>query len=375
MAFVGMIHCLAGEQKRMIDPDFWRDKRVFLTGHTGFKGAWANLLLTRLGAHVTGYSLAPETEPNLFTLTGGARVESHIADIRDRETLAAKMQAAHPSIIIHLAAKSLVRRSYREPTETFDVNVMGTAHVLEAIRSTPSVMAAVIVTTDKVYDLSLDASPRKESDPLGGHDPYSASKAAAEILAASWRKSFFGGGQAANEARIATVRSGNVIGGGDWSQDRIVTDLVTALPAGRPVELRYPESIRPWLFVLDTLTGYLMLAERLYKGEPGFAEAWNFGPPPGEEMRVRDLADVFARQWGTSQGWRLAEGAHPPEAPLLRLDPAKAMQKLGWKPTLTQREAICETAAWYHASQGDKFDALTVCEKTVLRHMARMENA
>lgn len=356
----------------MIDLAFWRGKRVFLSGHTGFKGAWANLLLMRLGAHVTGYSLAPETSPNLFTLTGGGDVESHFADVRDRETLFGRMQAARPDIVIHMAAQSLVRRSYREPAETFDVNVMGTAHVLEAIRLTPAVKAAIIVTTDKVYDLSLHVSPRKESDPLGGHDPYSASKAAAEILTASYRASFFGGAQAAHQAQIATVRSGNVIGGGDWSQDRIVTDLVTALPAGRPVELRYPESVRPWLFVLDTLTGYLMLAERLFNGKPGFADAWNFGPPPGEEMRVRQLADVFAWEWGASKGWKLAEGEHPPEAPILRLDPAKAMQKLGWKPSLTQREAIGETAAWYHTHLAATHKASRHCDAAISRHLSRL---
>jgi CDP-glucose 4,6-dehydratase len=282
------------------------------------------------------------------------------------------MQAARPDIVIHMAAQSLVRRSYREPAETFDVNVMGTANVLEAIRATPSVKAAVIVTTDKVYDLSLDAAPRKESDPLGGHDPYSASKAAAEILAASYRASFFSGAQAAHQAKIATVRSGNVIGGGDWSPDRIVTDLVTALPTGRPVELRYPESVRPWLFVLDTLTGYLMLAERLYKTGRGFAEAWNFGPPPGEEMRVRELVEVFAQEWGQARGWRLAQGSNPEEAPLLRLDPAKAMQKLGWRPCLTQPEAIVETAEWYHAHLVGMRDAAKLCDDAISRQLSRI---
>lgn len=363
----------------MIDPDFWRGRRVFLTGHTGFKGVWASLMLGRLGAAVTGYSLAPETSPSLFQLTGGAAgVSGVIADIRDAGALTAAMRDARPEIVIHMAAQSLVRRSYREPEATFSVNVMGTAHVLDAIRATPGVTAAVIVTTDKVYDLSLDVSPRRETDPLGGHDPYSASKAAAEIVTASWRESFFTGAHAVHGARIATVRSGNLIGGGDWSPDRIVTDLVAALPAGREVQLRYPESVRPWLFVLDTLTGYLALAERLHWQEPGGAQArfdgaWNFGPSQGEELQVRELVELFAREWGVAKGWRLAEGRHVPEAPLLRLDPSKAMQELGWRPSLRQREAIDETARWYHAFlDRPPSAALPLCYEAINRHLARI---
>lgn len=366
---------LAG--KRMIDPGFWRGRRVFLTGHAGFKGAWASLILARLGAHVTGYSLAPETEPNLFTLAGAAPgLAAHIiADIRNAETLTRAMQDSRPDIVLHMAAQSLVRRSYRAPAETFAVNVMGTAHLLDAIRATPGVQAAVIVTTDKVYDLSLDVSPRKESDPLGGHDPYSASKAAAEIVTASWRQSFFVPERGGHSAQIASVRSGNVIGGGDWSEDRIITDVVGALPAGRPVALRYPDSVRPWLFVLDTLTGYMMLAERLCKAAPGFADAWNFGPLPGEELTVRELVETFAREWQVTDGWCLAAGDHPPEAPLLRLDPAKAMAQLGWRPSLDQKAAIRETAAWYHAHLEGAQDAAQLCDAAIARHLSRIAAA
>ncbi|TQI75487.1 CDP-glucose 4,6-dehydratase [Bosea sp. AK1] len=361
----------------MIRPEFWRDKRVFLTGHTGFKGTWTSLLLARLGAHVTGYSLSPETSPSLFELSGGANiVAAHIvADIRDQATLTSAMRQAKPEVVIHMAAQSLVRRSYRNPTETFDVNVMGTAHVLEAIRATPEARAGIIVTTDKVYDLSGDTSPRKETDPLGGHDPYSASKAAAEILTQSWRQSFFVGQADASPANIATVRSGNVIGGGDWSQDRIVTDLVASLSAGREVELRYPDSVRPWLYVLDTLTGYLMLAERLHGGTRAFAEAWNFGPLAGEEMRVRDVVSLFAQEWGGRGGWRQAAGSQPAEAPLLRLDPGKAVDQLGWRPSLGQAEAIRETAAWYRAFLTQQADATNLCRAGVERHLSRIEQA
>jgi CDP-glucose 4,6-dehydratase len=361
----------------MIDLGFWRGKRVFLTGHTGFKGAWACLTLARLGAHVTGYSLAPETEPNLFTLAGAAKgLEAHIiGDVLDVEALRGAMQASKPEIVLHMAAQSLVRRSYREPVETFAVNVMGTAHVLDAIRATPGVEAAVIVTTDKVYDLTLGVSPRRESDPLGGHDPYSASKAAAEIVTASWRQSFFSRDRGGHAARIASVRSGNVIGGGDWSGERIVTDIVAAIPAGQQVALRYPESVRPWLFVLDSLTGYMMLAERLVCASDGFADAWNFGPSPGEELSVLELVELFAREWDIANGWRLATGAHPPEAPLLRLDPTKAMRQLGWRPSLDQKAAIRETAAWYRAHLAGAQDAANLCEAAIARHLARITAA
>ncbi|TAJ29418.1 CDP-glucose 4,6-dehydratase [Bosea sp. (in: a-proteobacteria)] len=359
----------------MISPEFWRGKRVLLTGHTGFKGAWASLLISRLGAHVTGYSLPPETSPSLFTLTRGANAvqESHMADLLDQRSLTDAMQNAAPEIVIHMAAQSLVRRSYRNPVQTFAVNVMGTAHVLEAIRATPQVKAAVIVTSDKVYDLAREASPRNESDPLGGHDPYSASKAAAEILAQSWRHSFFRESPGSYRPGIATARSGNVIGGGDWSQDRIVTDIVSALLTGQQVELRYPESVRPWLHVLDTLTGYLTLAEHLYDIGTAFADAWNFGPLPGEEMRVRDLVELFASEWGANCGWRLATEPQPPEAPQLRLDPSRAVSRLAWRPSLSQAAAVRETAAWYRAFLAKEGDATFLCHAAIERHLARLD--
>lgn len=360
----------------MINPGFWHGRRVFVTGHTGFKGAWANLLLSRLGARICGYSLPPEKTPNLFALTGGESTvqKHHLADIRDQQSLTRAMQDFQPELVLHLAAQSLVRRSYRDPVETFSVNVMGTAHVLEAIGATSSVRAGLIITTDKVYDLSGDVSPRKETDPLGGHDPYSASKAAAEILTESWRKSFYSRNGTQNSLRIATARSGNVIGGGDWSEDRIVTDVIRAILSGQDVALRYPDSVRPWLFVLDTLAGYLMLAERLLNAEEGFDSAWNFGPTQGQEMRVSELVETFTKAWGIEGGWRLAEGEPLPEAPLLRLDPGKAMTKLGWRPLLSQQAAIGETAAWYHDCQQPGADPLRLCQEAIVRYLAAMNH-
>lgn len=361
----------------MIRPEFWNGKRVFLTGHTGFKGAWMSLLLAKLGAQVTGYSLPPETSPSLFELSGGAQaVHAHVtADIRDQAALTDVMQRAKPEIVIHMAAQALVRRSYRDPAETFDVNVMGTAYLLEAIGKTPEARAVIIVTTDKVYDLSAETCPRRETDALGGHDPYSASKAAAEILVQSWRQSFFGARPNARPAAIATARSGNVIGGGDWSQDRIAPDLVAALSAGRDVELRYPDSVRPWLYVLDSLTGYLMLAERLHADADGFAEAWNFGPLAGEEMCVREVVSLFAQEWGSRGGWRMADGPQPAEAPLLRLDPSKAVDQLGWRPSLSQAEAIREAAAWYRAFLTQEADAVNLSHTAIERHLLRISQA
>ncbi len=358
----------------MIKPKFWCGKRVFVTGHTGFKGAWLTLLLEQLGAEICGYSLAPATTPSLYSLTSGSRQKNcHIADIRDRDVLRRTIQAFEPEIVFHLAAQSLVRHSYRYPAETFAINVLGTAHVLDAIRATPCVRVGLIITTDKVYDLSDGLTPRKESDSLGGHDPYSASKAAAEILTASYRESFFSGRLGASSAQIATARSGNVIGGGDWSEDRIVTDIVSALNEHRQVVLRYPKSVRPWLFVLDTLTGYLMLAERLHNCDAGFASAWNLGPISGADMQVHELVEAFAESWGATQGWLTCSQPTLAEAPQLRLDSARAMTDLGWRPSLTQRETIFETATWYHRFFNDKADPVSLCRDAILQHLTRIQ--
>ena len=331
-------------------PTFWRGKRVFLTGHTGFKGSWLALWLHRLGSQVTGFALPPETEPSLFVDADvGALVANHFTDVRDPIALTETMSAAAPEIVFHLAAQSLVRRSYREPVATFAVNVMGTAHVLEAVRSVPSVRAVVVVTTDKCYENShsLGAAFR-EGDPLGGQDPYSGSKAAAEIVTAAYRSSYFA---PSGGVRLATARAGNVIGGGDWAEDRLIPDLIRGWATGSATPIRYPDATRPWQHVLEPLAGYLRLGERLYEGDDGAAAAWNFGPDPAGVQRVRDVADGIVARLGPPAEWCHERGVHPNEAPLLCLDSTKARAELGWRPRWSFEQTLEHTARWYQRRQ------------------------
>lgn len=356
----------------MTDRAFWQGRRVFITGHTGFKGAWLTLLLKRFGAELSGYSLPPPTTPSLYEVAGvGDLTHSIIADIRDGGRLAVELSRAAPDIVFHLAAQPLVRRSYREPAETYTTNVDGTVNLLEAVRKVSSVRAVVVITTDKVYDLTGDTTPRRETDPLGGADPYSSSKAAAELVAASYRKSFFGPGQ--HPALIATARSGNVVGGGDWNEDRIVTDVVAAMHSKSHVVLRYPEAVRPWMYVLDSLIGYMVLAEHLATGEEDAASAWNFGPPANRDVQVCELVDIFANVWERRDAWRKAPGAVLPESMYLRLDPTKAVEQLGWQPAFDQAEAIREAALWYHALSTAQCDVRQLCDATMDRHLERYD--
>ena len=326
---------------------FWRDRSVFLTGHTGFKGGWLALWLHRLGARVHGYALDPLPSPTVFeaATVGRALASDTRADLADRAGVQSAMAAARPEIVFHLAAQPLVRESYRDPLATLATNVMGTAHVLDAIRFVPSVRAAVVITTDKVY-ANLD-SACSEDDALGGHDPYSASKAAAEIVTASYRSSFFG----PTSAAIATARAGNVIGGGDWATDRLVPDCLRAFERGEPVRLRYPHAIRPWQHVLEPLSGYLRLAERLV-AEPAqrFARAWNFGPDARDEATVADVAERAARSWGDRARVELDDRQdHPREAETLRLDSTMARRELGWTPRWRLDRAVEMTVGWHRA--------------------------
>jgi CDP-glucose 4,6-dehydratase len=322
--------------------DFWKDRRVFLTGHTGFKGAWLNLWLRRMGAKVTGYSLAPYTEPNLFDLLGETS-QSHIGDIRDEAKLRGALVGSDPQIVIHMAAQALVRESYRDPLGTYATNVLGTGILLNACRGLEHLQCAIVVTSDKVYENHDEGRPFVEADRLGGHDPYSNSKACAELLTGSFRDSFFNTGPP-----IASARAGNVIGGGDWSQDRLIPDCVRALQAKEPVTLRYPDAVRPWQHVLEPLSGYLMLAQALVE-TPAAPRAVNFGPNPSSFRTVRDVVDAFSARFSGRPGWRRDPGEHPKEAAALTLSSALAMKALHWQPRLGIDDSLAWTADWYQA--------------------------
>ncbi len=350
---------------RLPDPGFWRGKRVFLTGHTGFKGAWLALWLRRMGAEVTGFALAAE-EPSLARAIGiGGYVASIEGDIRDFARVEREMRAAEPQIVLHLAAQALVRLSYREPIETFATNVMGTAHVLEAARRAGSVRAVVSVTTDKCYENVEWDWAYRETDRLGGHDPYSASKACAELVTAAWRKSFLSDGSLA----VATARAGNVIGGGDWSLDRLVPDCVRAFGAGEVVEIRSPHATRPWQHVLEPLGGYLLLAEQLWQQGQKVADAWNFGPVLEDVQPVSWVVDRLARSWGNGAAMRVTEGPHPHEAGFLAVDSTRARNRLGWRPRLRLASALEWTGQWYRQHK-DGADAAALVEADLARYEA-----
>ncbi|NJD25041.1 MAG: CDP-glucose 4,6-dehydratase [Betaproteobacteria bacterium] len=329
----------------MVTPGFWAGKRVFLTGHTGFKGSWLSLWLQSLGAEVTGYALAPATTPSLFDLARvGNDMPSIIADIRDIDSLFSAVRAARPQIVLHLAAQALVSDGYRDPLGTLSTNVQGTANLLEALREESRVEAVVVVTSDKCYDNREWPWPYRESDPLGGHDPYSASKACAELVTASYRKSFL----AEHGIAVATARAGNVFGGGDWSPNRLVPDLLAAFAGRTPAIVRRPGAIRPWQHVLEPLQGYLMLAERIAR-EPRLAGAWNFGPCESDCLTVGDIATRLAAIWGEGASWHPESSTFPHEASMLRLDSSQARERLGWRPCLTIDSALAATVSWYRA--------------------------
>jgi CDP-glucose 4,6-dehydratase len=334
---------------------------VFVTGHTGFKGSWLTEWLASLGAEVTGYALDPPSVPSLFeALDMKSRVKHVVADVRDRDRLVAEVQTAQPSVIFHLAARALVRRAYEEPRDTFETNVMGTVNVLEAARSCPAVRAVVIVTTDKVYQNLETGEPFREGDPLGGRDPYGASKGAAELVTAAYRESFFGDG-----AAIASVRAGNVIGGGDWAPDRIIPDSVRALVAGQPVVVRNPDAIRPWQHVLEPLAGYLRLGALLLADGRRYEGAWNFGPTKERsDQPVHWVVDRFLEEWGAGS-WTTPPSTEgqPHEALRLSLDSAKAREQLGWAPVWDPGIAVQRTAAWYREYYRDPSTAQQLVER------------
>lgn len=329
--------------------NFWNGRRVFLTGHTGFKGSWLSLWLEKLGAEVTAVSLEPETNPSLYArLSPWSGQGHHIADIRDAAAVKKHLIAFEPEIVIHMAAQALVRRSYENPAETFATNVMGTANVLDAIRETASVKTVLVVTSDKVYANNGSGVPFIETDTLGGKDPYSNSKACTELVVQSYRDSFFKG----RDIRVATVRAGNVIGGGDWSRDRLIPDFIRAFESNQPILLRYPEAIRPWQHVLEPLGGYLAFAEALtLADDKKLPEALNFGPDPESFATVSELAEALGLAHGVEGVWKQAPGTHLPEAPALTLSSGLALSAIGWRPRLTLQQTIDWTAAWYKANR------------------------
>jgi CDP-glucose 4,6-dehydratase len=359
----------SGVQIRQADgmAEFWRGRRVLLTGHTGFKGAWMSLWLRSLGADVTGYALAPAGEPNLWSMVGAAR--SVIADIRDARRVAEAVTQADPQIVIHMAAQALVRESYRDPLGTYATNVMGTAALLQACRPLAHLECVIVVTSDKVYENLGDGRAFDESDRLGGHDPYSNSKACTELVAASFRDSFFAGGPP-----IATARAGNVIGGGDWSEDRLIPDCVRALESGHSVSLRFPDAVRPWQHVLEPLSGYLTLAQGLVRAPQKTPRAVNFGPDPASFCTVREVVDAFAARFAGRPGWVRDPAPQPPESQALTLSSTLAGQALGWHPRLDIRDSLSWTADWYLAhSAGENMRALS--EAQIARYRELMKQS
>ena len=352
---------------------FWRGKKVFLTGHTGFKGSWMSLWLQSLGAEVTGYSLEPPTSPSLFESASVASgMRSITGDVCNLPHLKRAMTEFKPEIVFHMAAQSVVRMSYEDPILTYQTNVMGTANVLEAIRRTDSVSAVLVVTTDKCYENRNWCWGYREIDALGGHDPYSNSKACAEFVVSAYRSSFFGAGGNTRAVALASGRSGNAIGGGDWAHDRLVPDIVKSFAEGKVLKIRNPQAIRPWQHVLEPLRGYMMLAQMLYEDGANFSSGWNFGPDPTDVHSVRWIVERIAATWGSAVAWKIDEGEHPHEAQMLQLDCSKAAQQLGWRPVLRLPEALAMTIEWYQHFRSGK-SAREKCLEQIAAYRAKTD--
>lgn len=334
-----------------MNASFWRGRKVFVTGHTGFKGGWLCLWLQSLGAEITGFSLEPPTNPSLFEVARvGQGMTSIIGDIRDGEALSRAMQEARPEVVIHMAAQPLVRYSYDHPVETYSTNVMGTVHLLEAVRAVGTVRSVVVVTSDKCYENREWVWGYRENEPMGGYDPYSNSKGCSELVVSSYRSSYFN--PAAYEKHgvaLASARAGNVIGGGDWAGDRLIPDMLRAVEAGRPVVIRNPHAIRPWQHVLEPLKGYLLLAEKLYEKGTELAEGWNFGPNDEDAKPVGWIVGKMTDQWGDGASWVLDGQEHLHEAHFLKLDCSKAQSRLGWRPRWSIELAIEKIIVWHRA--------------------------
>jgi CDP-glucose 4,6-dehydratase len=353
----------SGVMVLMVDKKFWKNKRVFMTGHTGFKGSWLYLWLNTLGAKITGYSLQPPTKPNLFTLAGISKTaNSFFEDIRNKEILYKAIKTTKPEIVFHLAAQPLVRESYKDPLATFETNVMGTANLLEAIRKTGTTRAVINITTDKCYENREWCWGYRENEPLGGYDPYSSSKACSELVTSAYRASFFNNQNYADHGcAVASVRAGNVIGGGDWAADRLIPDCMRSLLTKKPIVIRNPNSIRPWQHVLEPLAGYLLLAENLFKNGADFAEAWNFGPNDDDAMPVEWIVKKLCKEWGGKYKIIIDKSPKLHEANYLKLDCSKAKARLGWRPKWKIEYALKKIVEWFHAyKDNDRLQKVTV---------------
>uniref|UniRef100_UPI004049EB3C CDP-glucose 4,6-dehydratase n=1 Tax=Fulvivirga sp. TaxID=1931237 RepID=UPI004049EB3C len=339
-----------------VDPLFWNGKRVFLTGHTGFKGGWISVWLAAMGAKVFGYSLAANTVPSYFNAVGIQELleQNFISDVRDLSKLRLAIKMSKPEVLIHMAAQPLVRYSFHSPVETFSTNVMGTVNVLEAAREIESIKSIVVVTTDKCYENQEWVWGYRENEPLGGADPYSSSKACAELVTSAYRQSFFSGNSTSSNAALASARAGNVIGGGDWSVDRLIPDAITAFEADEPLVIRNPLATRPWQHVLEPLSGYLMLAQALFdRGRP-YASSWNFGPGEEGNKTVEQVIDILSNTWGSKVGWEQDYSAQPLEAHLLKLDCSKAHHLLHWAPKWKLDQSIEKVVQWHKALKAGK---------------------
>jgi CDP-glucose 4,6-dehydratase len=337
----------------MLNHAFWKGRNVLVTGHTGFKGSWLCLWLDALGAKATGLALDPPTQPNLFQQAGiASSIRSALVDVRDFPRLKAAVAECHPEVVIHMAAQSVVRRGYEDPIETYSSNVMGTVHLFEALRQLKRSCTVVNVTSDKCYENREFLWGYRENEPMGGHDPYSNSKGCAELVTSAFRDSYFPPESLVQHGvALASARAGNAVGGGDWTSDQLIPDLMRAFLAGRPCEIRNPCATRPWQFVLEPLHGYLMLAERLSEHAPKFASGWNFGPADSDARPVSWIADKLARSWGDNASWRRDETVHPHEAHFLKLDASKAKALLNWHPVLPLNQALEWIVEWYRGYQ------------------------
>ncbi len=357
--------------KAQIDRSFWQGKRVFITGHTGFKGAWLSLWLNQLGAITKGFSLEPPTSPSLFRVLNIAGIiESEMGDICDSQAIANSLREFNPDVLIHMAAQSLVRRSYADPVGTYSTNVMGTVHVLEGARGCPNLRAIVNVTTDKCYENREWEWGYRENEPMGGHDPYSNSKGCAELVTSAYRKSFFCTPQA---PALASARAGNVIGGGDWAEDRLIPDILRAFSTNDAVVVRNPQATRPWQHVLEPLSGYLVLAQALYQSGHAFAEGWNFGPREQDARPVEWILNNMVSHWGAGAAWKLDDNPQPHEANYLKLDISKAQSRLSWSPTWNLELTLEKIVAWHRAwLAGEDMYSCSIAE--INHYMASMQS-